>query len=97
MSELMDGTQWVEGWLSENPVVRKSRQEMRDPAYADPINRLYKIETVADVRRAWAYINMTRNKSQYTEDAYQRVYNRIVRAWQELIDRNGPPSLSGAR
>lgn len=94
MSDLMDGTSWVGEWLEGSPTVQKSRQEMRDPMYADPINKLYRIETVADIRRAWAYINMTRNKSQYTEDTWERVRNRIIRAWQEKIDRDGPPSAN---
>lgn len=88
----LDGTEWVDGWLSENPTVQKSRVDMRDPDYADPINKLYRIDSVQNVRRAWAYINMTRNKAQYTEDTYQRVRNRIIRAWERMIDRNGPPS-----
>lgn len=92
MSDLMDGTHWVGDWLEADPVAQKAREARNDPRFADPINRLYRIETVEDVKRSWAYINMTRNKSQYTEDAYTRVYNRIVKAWQKLIDRNGPPS-----
>lgn len=92
MSELMDGTHWVGEWLEADAPTQKARQSRNDPLYADPINRLYRIETVPEIRRAWAYINMTRNKSQYTEDAYVRVRNRIIKAWQQKINRDGPPS-----
>ncbi len=65
-----------------------------DPGYQADGRRRYPIDTEAQIRAAWAYIHQPGNARHYTEGQLARIEARIVAAWQERIDPEGPPAAA---
>jgi phage head maturation protease len=65
-----------------------------DPGYQLDGRKRYPIDTAAHIRAAWAYINRPRNQKKYTADQLKRIRERIIAAWREKIDREGPPAAA---
>lgn len=65
--------------------------EYGDVKFADPVNDKYPIDTPEHIRAAWSYIHMPRNYNKYTPEDVKTIEDRIVRAWKEKIDPEGPP------
>lgn len=63
-----------------------------DVKYADPKNSKYPIDTAKHIRAAWSYINMPKNQKGYTADELTAIKDKIVAAWKDKIDADGPPS-----
>lgn len=65
-----------------------------DVAFADPVNKKYPIDTEEHIRAAWNYINHPNAADKYSADDLRTIKDRIVRAWKEKIDKEGPPSAT---
>jgi len=63
-----------------------------DPGYQDDKVRRYPIHTESNIRAAWSYINMPKNQRAYTSEQIARIKARIIAAWKDKIDKDGPPS-----
>jgi phage head maturation protease len=68
-----------------------------DVAYADPgyqadKKKRYPIDTEQHIRAAWNYINKPKNAGKYSADEVKRIKSKIVAAWKDKIDPDGPPS-----
>jgi hypothetical protein len=63
-----------------------------DPGYQSDGKRRYPIETERHIRAAWSYINEPKNAAPYTGDQLKRIKDKIIAAWKEKIDPDGPPS-----
>ena len=68
--------------------------EYADPGYQADGRKRYPIDTEAHIRAAWAYIHLPDNADRYTAADLERVRARIVAAWRERIDAQGPPAAS---
>lgn len=62
--------------------------------FADPVNNKYPIDTEEHIRAAWNYVNKGANEEQYTADEVKTIKDRIIAAWKEKIDKDGPPSAA---
>jgi hypothetical protein len=63
-----------------------------DPGYQEDGKKRYPIDTEEHIRAAWNYINKEKNASKYTADQVKKIKAKIVAAWKEKIDKDGPPS-----
>jgi HK97 family phage prohead protease len=63
-----------------------------DPGYRPDGKKRYPIDTERHIRAAWAFIHQPGNARGYTAGQLDRIKVRIVAAWQEKIDRDGPPA-----
>jgi hypothetical protein len=63
-----------------------------DPGYQSDGKRRYPIDTERHIRAAWSYINEPKNAAPYTGDQLKRIKDKIIAAWKEKIDPDGPPS-----
>jgi len=63
--------------------------------YADEENKKYPIDTAEHIRAAWNYINKEANAAKYGGKV-GGIKSKIVAAWKEKIDKNGPPSAQKA-
>ncbi len=69
--------------------------------YADPGNqpdgrKRYPIDTEGHIRAAWNFINRPHNSRRYTAAQLDQIKARIVAAWKEKIDEDGPPSAGAS-
>lgn len=71
--------------------------EYADPGYQPDRRKRYPIDTEQHVRAAWNFINRPKNAKRYTAAQLDRVKAKIIAAWQEKIDRDGPPSGEDSR
>lgn len=83
--------------VSEEYDRQKPEGDYGDVSYADPGYRndrkpRYPIDTERHIRAAWSYINREHNKSMYTASQVAQIKARIVSAWKNKIDPDGPPS-----
>jgi Family of unknown function (DUF6582) len=46
------------------------------------------------IHAAWNYINKRKNAAQYSADAVKKIKARIIAAWKQAIDKDGPPSAA---
>lgn len=65
-----------------------------DPGYRPDARQRYPIDTERHIRAAWAFIHLPGNAGHYTAGQLERIKARIIAAWQEKIDRAGPPSAA---
>jgi phage head maturation protease len=65
-----------------------------DPGYRPDAKQRYPIDTERHIRAAWAFIHLPGNARHYTAGQLERIKARIVAAWQEKIDRDGPPAAA---
>jgi len=55
-------------------------------------NKKYPIDTVEHIRASWRYINKAGNASKYSADEVASIKRKIIAAWKDKIDKDGPPS-----
>ena len=60
--------------------------------FADEKNKKYPIDTEKHIRAAWNYINKEKNAAQYAAEDLKTIKAKIIAAWKEKIDQDGPPS-----
>jgi len=65
-----------------------------DPGYQDDKKPRYPIDNERHIRAAWSYINMPKNHKQYSSDQIARIKAKIVAAWKDKIDSDGPPAAA---
>lgn len=63
-----------------------------DADFADPTNKKYPLNDAKHIRAAWSYIHMPKNADKYSAADRKTIESRIVAAWKNKIDQNGPPS-----
>lgn len=68
--------------------------EYSDVKFADPVNNKYPIDSEEHIRAAWSYIHMPRNYEKYDKKDLKTIENRIIEAWKEKINPDGPPEAS---
>jgi phage head maturation protease len=66
--------------------------EYADPGYQADGKKRYPIETERHIRAAWNFINRPSNAQRYTATQLDNIKAKIIAAWKEKIDKNGPPS-----
>ena len=66
--------------------------EYADPGYQGDKKKRYPIDTEKHIRAAWNYINKPKNGGKYSADEVKRIKAKIVAAWKDKIDPDGPPS-----
>lgn len=84
--------------LSEDAKDENGKPKYGDVSYADSglqddKKKRYPIDTEEHIRAAWNYINKEKNQKPYSSESLQEIKNKIVAAWKEKIDKEGPPSL----
>lgn len=65
--------------------------------FADEVNKKYPIDTPEHIRAAWSYIHMPRNYNEYTAEDARTIEDRIIQAWKEKINPDGPPEEDSPR
>lgn len=83
--------------MSEDDEDRSSKKPYGDVAYADPgyqsdKKKRYPIDTSEHIHAAWNYINKKKNAGKYSADDLGKIKAKIIAAWKEKIDKDGPPS-----
>jgi HK97 family phage prohead protease len=68
--------------------------EYADPGYQPDGRQRYPIDTDEHIRVAWAYIHHPDNAERYTAGQLAHIEARIVAAWRERIDPDGPPAAA---
>jgi len=63
-----------------------------DPGYQEDKKPRYPIDTAAHIKAAWNYIHEAKNQEPYSADEVDKIKAKIVAAWKEKIDKDGPPS-----
>lgn len=63
-----------------------------DVKFADEKNKKYPIDTEEHIRAAWNYINKPENAGKYDSADVSAIKSKIVAAWKDKIDAEGPPS-----
>lgn len=71
-----------------------SRLDYADPGYQRDGRKRYPLDDERHIRAAWAYIHLPRNAACYSADQLAHIRARIVAAWRERIDPNGPPGTA---
>jgi hypothetical protein len=71
--------------------------EYADPGYQDDKKKRYPIDTEKHIRAAWSYISKPRNAGKYSADELKRIKDKIIAAWKDKIDPEGPPSAAPPR
>jgi phage head maturation protease len=62
-----------------------------DPGYQADGKKRYPIDTERHIRAAWNFINRPSNAQRYTAVQLDKIKAKIIAAWKETIDRDGPP------
>src|ERR1700740_2335446 len=68
--------------------------EYADPGYQSDGKKRYPIDSERHIRAAWSYINQAKNAGKYSAEHLSAIKSRIVAAWKDKIDSDGPPSAS---
>ena len=71
----------------------KGLNEYGDVKFADDVNKKYPLDTEKHIRAAWSYIHMARNSGKYDNKDLNTIEKRIISAWQEKINQQGPPKF----
>lgn len=79
----------------------KPKGDYGDVAYADAGFQKdgkprYPIDTAQHIRAAWNYISKTKNAEKYSAEEVEKIKAKIVAAWKDKIDKDGPPSAEKA-
>lgn len=72
----------------------KKEGKYGDVEYADEKNKKYPVNTPKRIRAAWSYINMPKNQKGYSDDEVKAIKAKIVSAWKDKIDPDGPPEAA---
>ncbi|HEX3884756.1 MAG TPA: DUF6582 domain-containing protein [Stellaceae bacterium] len=68
--------------------------EYADPGHQEDGKKRYPVDTVEHIRAAWNYIHKPKNAKKYSADHLKEIKAKIVAAWKEKIDKDGPPEAS---
>jgi regulator of replication initiation timing len=71
---------------------KEGEKKYGDVKFADAKNKKYPIDTVEHIRAAWNYINKAKNAAKYDAGDLKSIKGKIIAAWKEKIDKEGPPS-----
>jgi hypothetical protein len=71
--------------------------EYADPGYQDDKKKRYPIDSEKHIRAAWSYISKPKNAGKYSADELKRIKDKIIAAWKDKIDPEGPPSAAPHR
>jgi hypothetical protein len=69
--------------------------EYADPGYQADGKKRYPIDTERHIRAAWTFISRPSNAQRYSATQLDQVKARIIAAWKDKIDSDGPPSTDG--
>jgi phage head maturation protease len=70
--------------------------EYADPGYQEDGKRRYPVDTERHIRAAWNFINRPSNARRYAAAQFDEIRARIIAAWKEKIDKDGPPLAHGS-
>lgn len=76
---------------------KEGKDKYGDVTFADETNKKYPINTPAHIRAAWNYINKPKNAAKYDAKDLKTIKSKIVAAWKDKIDANGPPSAEAKK
>lgn len=76
---------------------KEGENKYGDVEFADTKNKKYPINTPAHIRAAWNYINKPKNAAKYDSKDLKTIKSRIIAAWKDKIDKNGPPSAEAQK
>jgi tRNA threonylcarbamoyladenosine modification (KEOPS) complex Cgi121 subunit len=68
--------------------------EYADPGYQSDGKKRYPVDTERHIRAAWNYLNKPTNAGKYSSEHLSSIKSRIIAAWKDKIDSDGPPSAS---
>ncbi len=71
--------------------------EYADSGLQSDGKKRYPIDTEKHIRAAWSYINKPKNAKKYSAEDAAKVKAKIVSAWKEKIDKDGPPSADAEK
>ena len=71
---------------------KEGESKYGDVEFADAKNKKYPIDTAEHIRAAWNYINKAGNADKYSAEDVKAIKAKIVAAWKNKIDKDGPPS-----
>lgn len=71
---------------------KEGESKYGDVKYADEKNKKYPIDTEKHIRAAWNYINKGKNAGKYDVEDVKSIKAKIVAAWKDKIDKDGPPA-----
>ena len=79
--------------ISKRPDVnpKSGADQYGDVEFADPKNHKYPIDSEKHIRAAWSYIHMPKNSGKYSAEDAASIKAKIISAWKEKIDKDGPP------
>ena len=66
--------------------------EYADPGLQEDKKPRYPLDTEEHIRAAWSYIGMDKNASKYEAAQVKTIKGKIVAAWKDKIDKEGPSS-----
>lgn len=66
--------------------------EYADPGYQEDGKKRYPLDTEEHIRAAWNYVHQKKNADKYTADQLDKVKAKIIAAWKDKIDSDGPPA-----
>lgn len=66
--------------------------EYADPGYQLDGKKRYPVDSEQHIRAAWNFIHRPGNAQRYTAAQLDQIKARIVAAWKEKIDQDGPPA-----
>ncbi len=67
--------------------------EYADPGYQADGKKRYPIDSEEHIRAAWNFIQRPSNAQRYTTTQLDQIKARIVAAWKEKVDRDGPAAV----
>ncbi len=73
---------------------KEGEDKYGDVKFADAKNKKYPIDTAKHIRAAWNYINKAKNAAKYDAEDLKSIKGKIIAAWKEKIDQDGPPSAA---
>ena len=71
---------------------KEGEDKYGDVKFADEKNKKYPIDTEKHIRAAWNYINKQKNADKYSAEDLKTIKDKIIAAWKDKIDKEGPPS-----
>jgi phage head maturation protease len=71
--------------------------EYADSGYQADGKKRYPIDTETHIRAAWNFINRPSNAQRYTAAQLDKIKIKIIAAWKEKIDKDGPPSADDSK
>jgi hypothetical protein len=89
-SEVEMGFEKVAARTDTDP--KEGEKKYGDVKFADEKNKKYPIDTEKHIRAAWNYINKAKNAAKYDAEDLKTIKRKIIAAWKEKIDKEGPPS-----